>query len=83
MSYFMKSLTNMMLWTVGLLTAGVAIWQFYLFVVFRDSTGVLDKQGGSLNLWLAVVSAVVACLIAYWGIFRRINKKSEEFHITS
>jgi uncharacterized membrane protein YidH (DUF202 family) len=82
MSYFKKSLANGLLWIVGLLTAGVAIWQFYLFVVFRDSAGVLDKQGGSFNLWLAVVAAVVACLCAYWGIFRRINK-SEEFHITS
>lgn len=82
MNYFRKSLANGLLWIVGLLTAGFAIWQFYLFVVFRDSTGVLDKQGGSLNLWLAVASAVVACLCAYWGIFRRINK-SEEFHITS
>ena len=82
MSYFKKSLANGLLWTVGLLTAGIAIWQFYLFVVFKDSTGVLDKQGGSLNLWLAVAAAVVASLCAYWGIFRRINK-SEEFHITS
>jgi hypothetical protein len=82
MNNFNKSLANGLLWIVGLLTTAFAIWQFYLFVVFRDSTGVLDKQGGSFNLWLAVAAAIVACLCAYWGIFRRINK-SEEFHITS
>lgn len=82
MSYSTKKFANALLWAVGLLMAAISIWQFYLFVVFRDSRGVLDKQGGSLNLWLAVAAAVVACLCAYWVIFRRINK-TEELHITS
>lgn len=78
----MKNLGNVLLWTVGLLSAAIALWQFYLFVVFRDSQGLLDVQGGTLNLWLAVGATVTACLCVFLGIFRRINK-TEEFHITS
>lgn len=77
-----KSSTSAMLWTVGLLAAVSAVWQFYLFVAFRDSRGLLDAQGGSLNLWLAVGAAAVTCVCVGWGIFRHINR-TEEFHITS
>lgn len=65
-----------------MLAAAFAVWQFYLFVVFRDSRGALDVQGGGLNLWLAIGAAGVACACVFAGIFRRINKP-EEFHITS
>lgn len=78
----MKNMGNVGLWAVGLVTAAIAVWQFYTFVVFRDSQGALDLQGGGLNLWLAVAAAGVACACVFAGIFRRINK-TEEFHITS
>ena len=67
---------------VGVLAAAVAVWQFYLFVVFRDARGTLDAQGGGSHLWLAILAAVVACVSVGFGIFRRINQ-TEEFHITS
>jgi hypothetical protein len=73
---------HVLLWSVGLLSAAIAAWQFYLFVVFRDSQGALDAQGGGLNLWIAIGAACVACACIFLGIFRRINK-TEEFHITS
>ena len=82
MSDIRKSLTSTMLWVIGLLSAAIALWQFYLFVVFRNSRGVLDAQGGSFNLWLAIGAAVVACVCVCLGIFGRINR-TEEFHITS
>ena len=78
----MKNMGNAALWTVGLITAAIAVWQFYVFVVFTDSQGTLDAQGGAVNLWLAVGAAGVACACVFAGIFRRINK-TEEFHITS
>ena len=78
----MKNSRNVLLWTIGLLMAAIATWQFYLFVAYRDSWGILETQGGSLHLWLAVGAAVTACLCAFLGIFRRINK-AEELHITS
>jgi hypothetical protein len=73
---------TVLLWVVGLATAAVAIWQFYLFVVFRDSRGAFDAQGGGYNLWLAIGAAAVACVCICIGIFGRINK-TEEFHITT
>lgn len=82
MGYIGKSLTYVLLWGVGLLAAGVALWQFYLFVVFRDSQGVLDAQGGGLNLWFTLGAAAVACVCVFLGIFLRVNQ-TEEFHITS
>ena len=82
MSYSGKNLTGTLLWVVGLVTAAFALWQFYRFVVFRDAQGVLDVQGGGLNLWLAIGAAIVACVCVCLNIFRRINA-TEEFHITS
>jgi hypothetical protein len=73
---------KVLLWAVGLAAAAVSVWQFYLFVVFRDSLGALDAQGGGINLWLALGAAAVACACVCLGIFGRINK-TEEFHITS
>ena len=76
-----NNLIVVLLWVVGL-TAAVAAWQFYLFVVFRDARGALDAQGGGGNLWLPVGAAAVVCACVCFGIFGRINK-TEEFHITS
>ena len=78
----MKNISKALLWIVGLMMAAIATWQFYLFAAFRDSQGFLEAQGGALHLWLAIGTAVVACLCAFVGIFRRINK-TEEFHITA
>lgn len=82
MSYISKSLVYVALWSVGLLAAAIAAWQFYMFVVFRDAQGSLDAQGGGANLWLAVGAAGVACACVFLGIFSRINH-SDEYHITS
>lgn len=79
MSYAVK---NFLLWGVGLLMGAIAMWQFYLFVAFRDSSGTLDIQGGGLHLWLAIGAAAVTCACLFAVIFERINK-TEEFHINS
>jgi uncharacterized membrane protein YidH (DUF202 family) len=78
----MRNIGSIWLWAVGLLVAAVAVWQFYLFVMFKNSQGMLDVQGGKLHLWLAVCAVLVACGCVFAGILRRINK-TEEFHITS
>ena len=82
MSYVGKSLAQVLLWGVGLVAAAVAAWQFYLFVVFRDTEGAFDAQGGGANLWLAIGAAGVACACVFLGVFRRINR-TEEYHITT
>jgi hypothetical protein len=82
MSYYGKRFTSTFLLIAGALWAAVAVWQFYLFVAFRDSRGALDAQGGGSHLWYAIGAAVLTCLCVCFGIFRRINQ-TEEFHITS
>ncbi len=82
MSYYGKKLTSTVLLVVGILWAAVAVWQFYMFVVFRNARGALDVQGGGSNLWYAIGAAVLTCVCVCFGIFRRINH-TEEFHITS
>lgn len=82
MSYIRESMLYALLWGGGLLAAAIAVWQFYLFVGFRDAQGSLDAQGGGFHLWLAIGAAGLACACVLAGIFRRVNK-TEEFHITS
>ena len=82
MNYYGKRLMSTFLLAAGILWAAVAIWQFYLFGVFRDARGALDVQGGGAHLWYAIGAALLTCVCVCLGIFRRINH-AEEFHITS
>jgi hypothetical protein len=82
MSYYGKRLSSTILLAVGLIWAAVAVWQFYLFVVFRDAQGTLDVQGGGSHLWYAIAAAMLTCVCVCLGIFRRINH-TEQLHITS
>ncbi len=82
MNYYVKKLTSTFLLIAGIIFAAVAIWQFYLFVVFRDARGALDAQGGGSHLWYAIGAAVLTCVCVCFAIFRRINQH-EELHITS
>ena len=82
MSYYGRRSTSAFLLIVGMLWAGIAAWQFYLFVVFRDARGALDGQGGGPHLWYAVGAAVLTCVCVCFAIFRRINRH-DELHITS
>jgi hypothetical protein len=78
----MKNQRTILLWIIGLLMAATATWQFYLFAGFRDSRGLLEAQGGTVHLWLAIGATIMTCLCAFMGIFRRLNT-TEEMHITS
>jgi hypothetical protein len=77
----MKNQRTILLWIIGLLMAATATWQFYLFVAFKNSQGLLEARGGALHLWLAIAAAVMTCMCAFVGIFSRI-KQTEELHIT-
>ena len=82
MSHHGKRFASTFLLIVGILWAAIAVWQFYLFVVFRDAGGALDVQGGGSHLWYAIGAAVLTCVCLCFAIFRRINQH-EELHITS
>lgn len=79
-----KNLTNVLLAVIGVIAiAAVAVWQFYLFVTFKTSHGVLDVQGGATHLWLALGAAFLACLAGFlvFSVFLRYDKDNE-MHIT-
>lgn len=67
------------------LTALVAItvWQFYLFVVFKDSNGVLDTQGGTLHFGLAVIVGLLVCVAGLFLISSFVRQDGDEINITS
>jgi glycerol-3-phosphate acyltransferase PlsY len=64
--------------------AAIAAWQFYLFATFKGTDGVVDLQGGTIHLWVAIAIALVTCVGAFFLIssFRRYDRRNE-MHITS
>jgi predicted exporter len=61
----------------------VAVWQFYLFVTFKTSGGVLDLQGGRGHLWVAISLALLASIVGFLIclVFIRYDRE-RELHIT-
>lgn len=70
---------------VGLMIlAAIAAWQFYLFASFKDATGVVDLQGGSVHLWLAIGVAVLVCVGGFFFFSKVLRYDTgNEMHITS
>jgi hypothetical protein len=82
MSYVRKSITGVWATSIGVVLLGaIAVWQFYLFVTSEGATGILSGRG---HLWLAIVSAVFACIAAFFvfSVFLRYDR-DDEMHITS
>ena len=80
-----KSLTNILAAVVGVLAlAAMAVWQFYLFVTFKDSQGLVAAPGGTHHLWWALGAALSACLagLLMFSVFVRYDE-TNEMHITS
>ena len=79
MSYAKKNLKNVAGSIIGVIVvAAIAIWQFYLFVTFKN------LQGGTSHLWWAIAMALVACGIAFglFSVFVR-HDTDDDLHITS
>ena len=64
----------------GVLFGVIAIWQFLLFVTFKDAEGYPDLWGGINHLWLSLGAAVVGCACAAGYILR--HNTVEEIHIS-
>ena len=80
-----KSATKTLIAVLGLAALGaVAAWQFYLFAVFKNADGVVDIQGGTVHLWLAIGAALVVCIAGFF-LFSRFLRydQGNEIHITS
>ncbi|MGB7921766.1 MAG: hypothetical protein WCF57_00845 [Pyrinomonadaceae bacterium] len=80
-----KSHTNVLAAVIGLMSiAAIAIWQFYLFVTFKDTQGLVAAQGGTHHLWWAIGAPMIACLagVLLFSVFLRYDK-ANEIHITS
>jgi hypothetical protein len=77
--------TKTLMAVIGLAALGaVAAWQFYLFAVFKNADGVVDVQGGTIHLWLAIGTTLIVCIAGFFLFsgFLRYDKKNE-IHITS
>lgn len=84
MSYVKKSMRGVVVALIGVTAlVAVAVWQFYLFVNFTGTNGILDAQGGRTHLWVAIVAAVLACLASFFvfSVFLRYDR-DDEIHIT-
>jgi hypothetical protein len=77
--------TKTLMAVIGLAVLGaVAAWQFYLFAVFKNADGIVDVQGGTVHLWLAIGATLVVCIAGFFlfSRFLRYDKRNE-IHITS
>jgi hypothetical protein len=64
--------------------AAAALWQFYVFVTFKDTAGIVDVQGGAMHLWLAIGFGLTAFIVAFLGAsFLLRYDRNDEMHITS
>lgn len=77
----MKSMTDILLWVVGLLAFGFGLWQFMLFLGARDEKGIPHIWAGTDHLWTAIFAIVVASICGVM-IFVRRPHVEEEIHIT-
>ena len=85
MSFARKSLTNVSGSIIAVIVvAAISVWQFYVFVTFRDTNGVVDLQGGIRHFWFALALALIACAGGFFvfSVFLR-HDTSDELHITS
>jgi predicted MFS family arabinose efflux permease len=80
-----KRVTKILLAVIILATlAAVAAWQFYLFAVFKDATGAVDLQGGTIHLAIAIGIALIVSVGGFFVFSRLVRYDSRnELHITS
>jgi heme/copper-type cytochrome/quinol oxidase subunit 2 len=77
MRYSKKSLTNVSAaMFAGVTFIAIAVWQFYLFIIFRNAQGTMSMRGGTHHLWLAIGAALIACIAGFYvfSVFHRDDK---------
>lgn len=80
-----KSRKNILSGAIALMSiTALAIWQFYQFATFKTAEGIVDLQGGTYHLWLAIGLGLTAFIFAFlfFSVFLRYDR-SDEMHVTS
>ena len=64
--------------------AAISAWQFYVFASFKDASGAVDAQGGTLHLGLAIGMAALVCVGGFFFFSRLLRyDQRNEMHINS
>jgi hypothetical protein len=72
---------DILLWVLGVVSLGYAVWRFILFATARDASGLPDMWAGTNHLWIAIASTVVGGICIVWAFVRRPHEV-EEIHVT-
>jgi hypothetical protein len=64
---------NVLLWAVGLISTGIAIWQFTEYAGQKS-----ENMGFWPHMWLALVFAGVACVCAFIFFFKKFRADSDQ-----
>ena len=69
---------------VVMVLTGIAVWQFYRFVTFSETSGIPNSQGGLGHLLWAIAMTTCACVIGFLvsSVFLR-RDNDEVMHINS
>jgi hypothetical protein len=74
MSYIRNGLTSVTAALIAVMVfTPLAIWQFYLFIIFRNPESMMVMEGGTHHLWLALGATLIACTAGFFvfSVFRR------------
>ena len=80
MKYIKKSLTNVLSAAIVVMAlVAVAIWQFYLFISFKNAHGGAGMLGGTQQLWLGIGAVLIACIagLFLFSVFLRYDRKDD------
>jgi H+/Cl- antiporter ClcA len=85
MSYVRKNSAKIVASILGIIAVlALSMWQFHLFVTFKDRSGILDTQGGTNHLWWAIAMALFACLTGFFVFSVFVQHDTvDDLHITS
>ena len=79
-----KSSTSVLTALIGVIAlVMLAVWHFYLFVVFKESSGIANAPGGMLHLWLAIGITLIACISFFVFSIFLLHDRDDELNITS
>ena len=74
-------LVDILLWVVGILAAGLGLWQLGQFLTAKDSAGRPDMWAGTDHLYMALAALAVSAVCVVAAFVRRPHVE-EEIHIT-